>query len=122
MDEILHIIIGASVLVIVFDTLGSVASRQMGFPYVRLIVGSSLIYGTVGYLAAPLVTMAQGGLAASVVGLVDATIGWAISWAIGPGRLPVGQANASKIMNTIVIVVGLAGVLGIVGGFLSRVT
>jgi len=75
MNEPLRIILIASVLVVLFDTVGSIASRQFGFAYVKLMAGSFLIYGAVGFLTAPLTTMIQGGLAAGVVGLVDATIG-----------------------------------------------
>lgn len=121
MSELLRVTLLASLLVIVFDTVGSIASRQLRFSYVRLMPASFLIYGGVGFLAASFSTLIQAGLAASIVGLVDATVGWAISWAIGPGRLPKGQASLARIVNTIVIVVTIAGVLGVVGGFVSSI-
>ncbi len=77
-----------AVVVVAYDGLLALAAESLGFEYSLGVVGSMLIYGGVGYL----VRRAGGGwrqsaLAAAAVALVDATLGWALSAWIGPGRL-----------------------------------
>lgn len=55
----------------------------------------------------------------AVMGLVDSTIGWAISWTIGPGK-PETEMNAATIGVTIVFVIIFAGMVGMFGGLLSN--
>jgi hypothetical protein len=83
------IVIGAA-LVIVFDTIAALLSRAAGLSYTRFVIGSWSIYALVGYFAA---RSAHGGpveaalLAGVVLGATDCTLGWAISWFIGPGKV-----------------------------------
>jgi len=113
-----------SAVVVLFDLLASIASRQFGFTYARASFGSYLIYLAIGFFAArssPSNPIGMAALAAGVAGLVDASIGWAVSWAVGPGRLPDGgQLTARRWITTAVFVVGLAAAVGAVGGIAGR--
>ena len=109
--------------VIVFDAIAALASRRFGFAYAKATVGSALIYGTIGFLAArgsdanPLQSAA---FAAGIVGLVDASAGWGVSWIIGPGRLPDGTAmTLERWLGAAVFVIALACAIGVVGGVIG---
>src|SRR5262245_42187057 len=77
------------IVILLFDVIASIASRTFGFAYVRASVGSYVIYLFIGAIAArssanaPLFVAA---VTAGIVGLVEASIGWWLSWKIGPGR------------------------------------
>ncbi len=53
---------------------------------------------------------------------MDATIGWALSWMIGPGQVQGLADNPLAIGIVIVIVIITAAVLGLVGGVVAKVT
>jgi hypothetical protein len=57
-------------------------------------------------------------LLTAVVGVVDSTLGWAISWWIGPGRTDV--VDEASVASTIVMVVAIYGVFGLAGAALGR--
>ena len=107
-------LVGAATIV-VFDTLGALASQQLGFRYSILSLGSYIIYFTITYWcgkqAGVLVATGTG----AALGLVDSTLGWALSWAIGPGR-PQEPMSSAAIAGAIVFVVLFGGALGLVGG------
>ena len=114
----LIILIGAFA-VLVFDTIGSLASRNFGFPYYWLTVGSFLIYAGVGLAASKYNGLMYAPLAAGIVGLIDSTLGWYISWVIGPGR-PEIEMDLMQIFTAIIFVTVLASLFGFVGEFVSR--
>jgi Mg/Co/Ni transporter MgtE len=109
------------VAVLLLDTLGSLASRALAFNYGSLSAVSTVIYLAVGAyvgLGAPL-SRAAG--AAAVVGFVEATLGRAISWAIGPGRPEPGDpSGAAVIASAVVMVTLIAAAVGTIGGWLAR--
>src|SRR5205085_2253381 len=81
------------VAIVAFDVLASIASRVLGFPYSRASVGSYFIYLAIGFIAARAAESDRaktGAATAAVAGLAEASIGWAASWALGPGQW-VGQ-------------------------------
>ena len=53
------------------------------------------------------------------MGLVDSTLGWYISWTMGPGK-PEIDMDATMIIATIIIVTLLAAFIGMIGGFFAR--
>lgn len=72
---------------IVFDVVASVASRVFSFPYMKASIGSFAIYFAVGYFAARATDQSRvwvALLADVFVGFTDGTIGWAVSFLIGP--------------------------------------
>jgi hypothetical protein len=56
------------------------------------------------------------------MGLIDATIGWAISWAIGPGRTPDGTLPLPRWIAAAALVMLTASICAAVGGFGARFT
>lgn len=113
-----------SAAVLVFDLLASLASRHFRFAYAHAGFGSYLIYLAIGFFAARAsISNALGvaALAAGFAGLVDASLGWAISWTIGPGQLPQGtQLTIPRWVGTAIFVVALAAAVGALGGLAGR--
>ncbi len=104
-------IIGA-VAVLLISTLGAAASRAFGFQYWILSFLSLAIYGTVGAAAVragAAVSRATG--IGAAVGLVEVTLGWALSATIGPGRLedsPFGGLSAIVIGGIVALGISIA--------------
>jgi hypothetical protein len=121
MTSLTKVLIAGAVTVVVFDALASVGSVRLGYPYTRAVVGSWLIYAAVGFFAG----RAGGGLLAAamagvLMGIVDATAGWAVSWGIGPGRLPEGVLSVGRWAGAALTVAVSGGCVGLLGGLLAR--
>jgi hypothetical protein len=105
--------------VLALDTIGSLAARRFKFDYRLFFVWSFFIY----LFAARAAVEAGGTIAAAIacacIALVDSTIGWVISWRIGPGK-PKKQVSRATILAAPVIVIFMATLLGLVTGVLSR--
>ena len=112
------ILLGA-LAVVVFDAIGSYASVRFGFAYTKLSPGSSLIYGTVGFAVGRTGPLHTGAIAAAIVAAIEATVGWAISWYLGPGRLAPGQATPHRILSTVVTVSAIGAICGSAGAFVA---
>lgn len=105
---------------VVFDLVWSSLARFGGYRYSSLGWVSLLIYGTAGFVA----TRGSGSVTASAaagmaVAGIDATLGWALSIAIGPGR-PDWAMTAPEVAGTVVLVALSGAVLGVIGGLLAR--
>jgi hypothetical protein len=99
--------------------LASLASQRLGFAYARASFGSYLIYLAIGFVAARGAAANAVAVAAltAVAGFVDASMGWALSWRIGPGRLPGGASlTIGRWIATAAFVIALAAAVGAVGG------
>jgi hypothetical protein len=115
---ILVMLIGAAT-VLLFDTVGSLASRRFNFNYASLAPGSWLIWAGAGYFAAPYGSYAASGLAGGAVAFIEATLGWYISWLVGPGR-PKDELTQRQIV-CVVLMISLSGSgFGFGGGLLGR--
>ena len=88
----------------------------MGFDYSLLAPGSFLIYIGIGFVASRS-SVPVGIIAAAVVGFVDATIGWYLSWLIGPVTT-LEELTIPVIITTVGSIPIIAGVLGGVGGII----
>lgn len=95
--------------VLLFDTLGATASRSLGFQYARLAPGSYALYVATSVVAAHVGPAWAGVAAGAILALVDATVGWPISWWIGPGRPPAGIALSRARLVRIVAGLTLTG-------------
>jgi hypothetical protein len=103
--------------VVVFDAIAAFASQKMEVPYGWATVGSWILYAGFGYLAAHAIPGApiQAALFTGIVlGLTDATAGWATSWMIGAGR--VAGLTVSKWLLTAISVAGIAAGVAALGG------
>lgn len=112
------ILIGGMAAVLVFDAIGAAASKQFGFSYALLIPGSLLIYGVVAALVARRRDWIVGVLAALAMALTDLTLGWAVSWWIGPGK-PAGGFTVATIIGAVITAFVGAGIAGSVGAWLG---
>ncbi|HEY0015856.1 MAG TPA: hypothetical protein VGC13_06035 [Longimicrobium sp.] len=109
---------GAAVLS--YDGLMALLSRQMGFDYGSGVVGSLLIYAAAGFFGTRARTAVDSGLlAGAFAGLVDGTLGWALSTAIGP-RIQQIETNSPGIFVVVWMVTLLGAVCGFVGGMVGR--
>jgi len=107
------------IAVILFDALASIASRMWDFPYARASVGSYFLYLAIGFVAGRNATSsraATGAVAAGIAGFADASVGWAVSWQIGPGRTPTGTISPMQWWLVAVFVVVFAAAIGFFGG------
>jgi hypothetical protein len=110
-------LIGA-VGVVLFDVGASFLSLGLGFNYSWAAIGSWLLYMGVGFAVARAEPPGSSLRAGAVMGLVDATFGWAASWVIGTGQVP--GASLGTIVVVVVMVTFIGAVLGGVGGLVAR--
>src|ERR1051326_2505304 len=101
--QVAPIVIGGGIAVLLFDAVGSLVSKQLGFSYALLLPGSLLIYGTVAALVARRRDWLLGLLAALAMGLTDLTAGWAVSWFIGAGK-PEGGFTFMTVVGAVMTV------------------
>jgi hypothetical protein len=106
------------ITVILFDISASVLSSYLGLSYGYFSIGSFLIYLAFGFLGARVSSWFYGSVVGAILGLADSTIGWAISWSIGPGR-PEMEMNGLLIAITVLFVMVYGAVVGLIGGALS---
>jgi hypothetical protein len=116
----LRVFILAALAILVLDTAGSFASREMGFSYSALIPVSLLIQATAGFFAARAANLKTAVAVGSGVAAIEATLGWAISWAIGPGRPPGGHPGIAMLTVAALIVVIMGAFFGFIGGGIAR--
>jgi hypothetical protein len=102
--------------VIVFDAIASLASLALGFPYTYAAFGSAVLYIAFSFFAARKFGFWAAVLLGAAMGIADATIGWAVSWVIGPGRLAAGTPTLSVWLYTATFVVVLGAIYGLIGG------
>lgn len=118
----MHWIIISCVAIVAFDAFGALAAKALDFEYGGFpgILVSTAIY------AIPAVMLALDGhglrvtsLASATVAFVDATVGWAVSWLIGPGAPPVDSRSAEAVALTVTFVVIVGALVGLTAGFIA---
>jgi len=114
------VIFGGVMVVLGYDLVASLASRASDTNYGLFSIGSFFIYTLFGFLLGRTGKWWFGGLCGLLLGFADSTLGWLISWYIGPGKPPV-EMNVVLIGITIVLVTLTAGIFGLVGGAVSLV-
>lgn len=114
----LILLIGVSA-VVAFDIVGSLASRSFNFAYQWLTIGSFLIYAGVGFAASKYNSLLFAPLTGAIMSFVDSTLGWYISWIIGPGR-PAMEMDSTAIISTVIFVTLIGAVIGFVSGLVER--
>jgi hypothetical protein len=117
MSSFAGVVLIFSVLVIVLDTVAAVVSLRTGLRYEAFGIGAFAVYGWCGYLlggsAGPLLAASGTG----IVALVDATLGWAIAWRLGPGR-PVAP-TPRRVVRGIALAVVAAAAIGLAFGLIG---
>ena len=118
------VILQGAIAVVVFDTVMSIASTVIGFSYTSASAGSFLIYFAVGLFAARATGLIRSGtLAGGIVGLVDTTLGWAISWALGAGVPPESEPSGFLVAGIVLVIISGtlgAALIGAFGGLIGR--
>src|SRR5215212_2521606 len=110
--DVLTLVFAFGALVVLFNGLWAMLARAQGYPYGALFWVSWLIYAAAGFVAGQhrdLLTCA--GIGAGVAG-IEATLGWALAAAIGPGR-PARRLTAGVLGQTIVLVILAGELLGL---------
>jgi hypothetical protein len=107
-------------VVLVFDIAASLTSLGTGLPYGWFTIGSVVIYFAAGHMGAPRFGVRSVAGATVLVALVDATLGWAVSWFIGPGQppVPVPSISAFLISGAIGALI-FGGITGLLGGWFA---
>jgi hypothetical protein len=118
----LRLVLLLSGAIVLFDAVASIASRQLGFPYTNATIGSYILYAIGGFLAARRVDVTFAAQLGAVLGLVDATLGWAVSSAIGPNVPPMPRLTIGTWLFVTIVVVVTSVVCALVGGAIGRAT
>jgi hypothetical protein len=115
------VVVGGCAAVIALNSLSSVASEAFGFSYTALWPISLVVYGAIAFVAARLVARVGAGVVAGLsVAATEATLGWAISWLIGPGQ-PAPEDQAAGAVVAVALTVTVSGaVIGLVAGLLGK--
>lgn len=109
-----------AVVVLVFDTIASFASLALGFEYSDAAAGSVVIYAGIGYFAYRVGGIGASLKAALLVEVVDATLGWGISWVIGPGAPDQEEMTVVILAFTMLLLFAFAACCGLLGGGAAR--
>lgn len=107
-------------MILLFDLAASLLSKALAMPYGAFSIGSFVIYFLVGLLVARATDLKMGMVAAAETGLVEATLGWAISWLVGVGRLSSEELPPAAIVATVIGVILSAAVVGLIGALIGR--
>jgi hypothetical protein len=113
MKRLLFVTSVGILVALTYDVFGSMLSRSLGFNYGLLAFGSPGIYCAAGY-AASKNSYVSGVLSAAIVGFVDATLGWYLSWLIGP-ITSLEELTIFTIVSVVPFVTGVAIFFGIIG-------
>jgi hypothetical protein len=109
-----RIVLVGAVTVVAFDAAASFLLVWLGGSLVWMFLGEGLIYLVVGFAAGRLGGLGAATRSGAAVAVVDATLGWAVAWAIGTGRVsrvtPVGVAFVILVLTG--AAAGLVGALG----------
>jgi hypothetical protein len=98
-----------AVAVLALDTIGAFASRTLGFEYAMLAPISFVLYTAIGAYVGVAERVSRAAMVGAVVGVIDATLGWAISWVLGPGQPQAGERiTLFGLLNTMLFVAVLA--------------
>ena len=116
----LRLVLFLSGAIVLFDVVASVASGQFGFPYRNAAVGSYILYAIGGFLAARQINLTFAAQLGAMLGLVDATLGWAASSAIHSNVPPMPRLTIGSWVFVAVVVVLTSVVCALVGGAIGR--
>lgn len=122
MTSTVRLIVAGAAAVVAFDALASAVSRATGISYTWASLGSWILYAGTGYLvarSAPVSAVRMAAIAGAVLGATDASIGWAISWMIGPGRMP-EELTPARWVWTLIFMMAMAAGIAALGGRFGR--
>jgi len=107
-------------LILLVDSLGSIASRQMNFNYGHLSILTFTIYSVISFVITKRVNKKTAIISAALLGLFDATIGWKISIILqantGSSKMII---NPSLVIITIIFVIIISTLFGLLGSWIA---
>ena len=106
--------------VVVFDAIASLASLAIGFNYEYSAFGSLLLYCVFGYWASSVRTILFASIVGALMGLTDASLGWAVSWILGTGRWEPGVLTLPTWALIALQVTAVAAICALLGGVVRR--
>jgi hypothetical protein len=116
-----QLFISVASAIIVFDVVGSFASRLLHFDYGSLMAVTFGLYMLCGYLGFQYRQFLGGFLAGLVAGVADSTAGWALSAAIHPYmRYPQPRPTIFMVSVVIVFVTLVGGFFGFTGAVFAK--
>ena len=118
----IKIILPSLAAVITFDAVSAAASLAIGFSYAYAAIGSALLYIICTWFAGRRLSFRVAVFLGMAMGFVDATIGWMVSWVIGPASLPLGTLTLQAWFYTVITVVILGAIYGFAGGGIGALT
>jgi hypothetical protein len=116
--ETWQVILIFGVIAVVFDGTWATIAKAKGYTYSKGMWVSFLIYAIAGITAGQNGSFIDGIISGAGVAIIEATIGWWLSWVIGPGRLPdtiSKEARPKAIINAIFIVTFTGVLFGLLG-------
>jgi hypothetical protein len=110
-------LLGAVALVVLFDAAAARLTREQPALYRRLWPAQFALYALIGFVAM-LTTLDLRSVEAigAITGFAEATLGWAITWRIGPGRI--NDANPFSIGVVVLSMTAFAFGLSILGALI----
>jgi hypothetical protein len=106
-----------------FDVIASLLSRSLHISYTRFSIGSYVLYGLLGYLAAQRATPAKFKASLTtgrVAGATDCTLGWYIATLLHPFAPQYHFTPALWILTAIVVTI-TASFFAVIGFFAARI-
>lgn len=123
MNRQLRLIILGVVIIILIDTIGSIASRVLGFDYGYFAILSALNYGMIGYLTTRYYNLSKAFVTGALLGLFDVTVGWQISFILKANAEGMEQEVGTGVwIVTMIFGIGFAVLFGQIGGWIYRKT
>ena len=116
------LLVVAAVAIVTYDALMAWISVTLSFPYFYAMLGSCLLYGAAGFIGARRHGFGRALLLGAWIGLVDASLGWFVSSAIGAGRIPQAAPMLGEWLPTAALVSSVALVCAGVGAGICVVT
>ncbi len=108
----IHYLLIGSACVLTIDSLGALIAKKFSFKYAYLTLLSFLTYVLLGYYVGKNHTPEHAAIVCGLVGLLDSTVGWRISWLIGPGKIEAQCNTKQAIVKTIFFITAIASAIG----------
>lgn len=115
-------LLASIVLILAFDIVTArIAAGNPAFPYRKLWPLQFGLYAVIGFCAMlALLDLRLVEVVGAITGFVEATLGWAISWRIGPGR--VANATPGRIALAIFSITAFAFGCALTGALIFNIT
>ncbi|WP_316812928.1 hypothetical protein [Pedobacter heparinus] len=110
--------------ILIFDIIGSLSSRWIGFNYQYLTPLSFLIYCTISFLATRKISLKKGVWYNVLMGLFDSTIGWLVSILLeaNTGDINIQPYSVNFFVMMVFSMVIIASIMGLIGGGIALLT